>query len=39
MQAGIFVTMAQFDNDLRSERTIEGMSTAIKAGKWVHNPA
>jgi site-specific DNA recombinase len=27
---------AQWDNDQRSERTISGMSAALKAGKWTH---
>jgi site-specific DNA recombinase len=27
---------AQYDNDQRAKRTIDGMTTAIRAGKWCH---
>lgn len=36
LMEGVLASFAQFDNDLRSDRTIVGMTEAAKAGKWVH---
>lgn len=35
MLEGILATFAQFDNDVRSERTVTGMQAAVKRGAWV----
>lgn len=29
---------AQLDNEIRAERTKDGMRFAIQSGKWVHRP-
>jgi Recombinase len=29
---------AQLDNELRAERTIDGMTSAVQSGQWVHRP-
>ena len=34
--ANILAASAQFDNDVKSERTSKGMIEALKAGRWVH---
>jgi DNA invertase Pin-like site-specific DNA recombinase len=34
----IMAGFAEFDNDLRAERTIDGMKAAIAFGNWVHKP-
>jgi site-specific DNA recombinase len=31
----IFAGFAQYDNDVRAERTIEGMKNALRAGRWL----
>ena len=31
----VIASAAQYDNDVRSERTIEGMSSALKRGRWT----
>jgi len=35
--ATLFSSIAQLDNDIRSERTIMGMKQAIKEGRWLWN--
>ena len=35
--ATLFSSIAQLDNDIRSERTIMGMRQAIKEGRWLWN--
>lgn len=34
LMKNIIATFAQFENDLRSERTINGMQEAVKEGRW-----
>jgi site-specific DNA recombinase len=29
---------AQLDNELRAERTVDGMTSAVQSGEWVHRP-
>ena len=36
LTANILSSMAQFDNDVRSERTSKGMKEALFTGRWVH---
>jgi site-specific DNA recombinase len=36
MLEGMMGLLAEWDNNVRSERTIAGMTTAIRAGKWCH---
>lgn len=38
LMEGILAAMAQFDNDIRSERVIAGMKAAIERGRWVGSP-
>ncbi len=38
MLEGILATFAQFDNDVRSERTVAGMKAALRRGFWVFQP-
>ena len=33
----LFLSIAQLDNDIRSERTILGMKQAVKEGRWLWN--
>jgi DNA invertase Pin-like site-specific DNA recombinase len=35
LMEGILAAFAQFDNDVRAERTVAGMKAAIQAGKWT----
>ena len=35
LMEGILASMAQFDNDVRAERTTAGMKAAIERGRWV----
>jgi len=35
LTANMLATLAQFDNDLRAERTILGMKKALQEGRWV----
>ena len=37
LTANFFSLIAQFDNDVRSERTKIGMAEAIKEGRWLWN--
>ena len=34
--ANIFASIAQLDNDVRCERTVEGMKEALRMGRWVY---
>jgi site-specific DNA recombinase len=34
----IMAGYAQLDNELRAERTIDGMTSAVQSGQWVHRP-
>jgi len=36
LTANLLSSMAQFDNDVRSERTSKGMKEALLSGRWVH---
>jgi len=36
--ATLFSSIAQLDNDIRSERTVMGMKQAVKEGRWLWNP-
>lgn len=36
LTANLLSSMAQFDNDVRSERTSKGMKEALLEGRWVH---
>ncbi len=38
LTANMLASMAQFDNDVRSERTILGMKKALQEGRWVSAP-
>ena len=33
--SNMLASLARFDNDLRSERTVKGMAEALKEGRWV----
>lgn len=35
LMEGILASFAQFDNDVRAERTVAGMKAAIQSGKWT----
>lgn len=35
---GVLAAVAQFDNDVRSERTVAGMKTALEKGRWPFPP-
>lgn len=35
LMEGILAAMAQFDNDVRSERVVAGMKAAVDRGRWV----
>lgn len=35
LMEGILAAMAQFDNDVRSERVVAGMNAAVERGRWV----
>jgi len=35
---GIIASMAQFDNDVRSERTVAGMKARLERGGWTFPP-
>lgn len=35
MMEGVLATMAQYDNDLRADRTKAGMTTALEKGNWT----
>jgi site-specific DNA recombinase len=37
LSANFFSMFAQFDNDVRSERTLIGMAEAVKQGRWLWN--
>ena len=39
LMEGILSAFSQFDNDIRSERTVAGMKAAIEAGRWPFQPA
>lgn len=36
LQENILASFAQFDNELRTERTISGMRAKLKQGKWIY---
>ena len=38
LMENILASFAQFDNDVRSERTIAGMKAAIETGRWTFHP-
>jgi site-specific DNA recombinase len=38
LMESVVAAVAQFDNDVRSERTKAGMSAAIERGRWPHKP-
>ena len=38
LNTNVVAVFAQFDNDLRSERTITGMKEALSRGRWVWQP-
>jgi site-specific DNA recombinase len=38
LMENILASFAQFDNDVRSERTIAGMKAAIEGGRWTFHP-
>ncbi len=38
MLENVLSTMAQFDNDVRSERTVAGMQAKLEKGIWTHRP-
>ena len=35
LMEGVLAAFAQFDNDVRAERTVTGMKAAIEAGRWT----
>ncbi len=35
---GMLALVAQFDNDVRSERALNGMKAAVARGRWPHQP-
>ena len=35
LMEGVFAAFAQFDNDVRSDRTRAGMKAALELGRWV----
>ena len=38
LMEGIIATIAQFDNDVRSERTVAGMKARLERGDWTFPP-
>jgi site-specific DNA recombinase len=38
LMEGVLAAFAQFDNDVRSERTVQGMRAALAKGRWTHRP-
>jgi len=38
MMEGILAVVAQFDNDVRAQRTVTGMRAAAEKGRWNHVP-
>ncbi len=36
LMEGVLASFAEFDNDVRAERTIEGMKDALTKGRWTH---
>ena len=36
MNGNLMSVLAQFDNDVKSERTVVGMKAALKLGRWTH---
>ena len=38
LMEGVLAAFAQFDNDVRAERTTEGMKAALEKGRWTHRP-
>lgn len=38
LMEGILASMAQFDNDVKSERVTAGMQAALERGRWVNRP-
>lgn len=38
LMEGILAAMAQFDNDVKSERVTVGMQAALERGRWVNRP-
>jgi DNA invertase Pin-like site-specific DNA recombinase len=38
LMEGILASFSQFDNDVRAERTIEGMRAALRDGRWTFGP-
>src|SRR5215472_17116946 len=38
LMEGILASMAQFDNDVRSERTVAGMKARLERGGWTFKP-
>ena len=36
LMEGVLASFAEFDNDVRAERTIEGMKEALAKGRWTH---
>jgi DNA invertase Pin-like site-specific DNA recombinase len=38
LMEGILAAMAQFDNDVKSERVTAGMTAALERGRWVNRP-
>jgi site-specific DNA recombinase len=38
LMEGILAAMAQFDNDVKSERVTAGMQAALERGRWVNRP-
>ncbi|MCP4445489.1 MAG: recombinase family protein [Myxococcales bacterium] len=38
LMEGIYSVIAQFDNDMRAERTRVGMRAAAQSGRWKHKP-
>lgn len=38
LMEGVLAAMAQFDNDVKSERVIAGMNAALERGRWVNRP-
>ncbi len=38
LMAGVLASMAQFDNDLRRDKTVAGMKAALEGGHWPWKP-
>lgn len=38
LMSGMHALMAEYENNLRAERTVTGMKAALRQGRWTHQP-